>query len=238
MGLYRERAVVLRTHKLGEADRIVVLMTAGRGKVRAVAKGVRKTRSRFGGRLEPSSHLAVQLYEGRDLHTVTQAESIDHFRPIHEDLARLADALAILEVVDQVAGEGNADTALYSMLVGALRALAADRSPLLVAGFYWKLLGHDGACPVLDSCARCGAAGTELVAFDLTEGGTLCRGCRQGVPISASALGVLRRILGGDLAGVLRQPAGEVTSEVADLASRSMEIHLERRLRALRLLAP
>ena len=237
MGLYRERGVVLRTHKLGEADRIVVLLTAGRGKVRAVAKGVRKTKSRFGGRLEPASHLSLQLYEGRDLHTVTQAESIDHFRPIHDDLPRLADALAILEVVDQVAREGHADTALYTMLVGALRALCAERSPLLVAGFYWKLLGHDGAWPVLESCASCGGD-TELVAFDLSVGGALCRACRQGVPISAAALTLVRRILGGDLRGALSHPAGEVASEVADLATRSMEIHLERRLRAVRLLAP
>jgi DNA repair protein RecO (recombination protein O) len=237
VGLYRERGVVLRTHKLGEADRIVVLLTAGRGKVRAVAKGVRRTKSRFGGRLEPASHLSLQLYEGRDLHTVTQAESIDHFRPIHDDLGRLADALAILEVVDQVAGEGHADPALYNMVVGALRTLAARRSPLLVAGFYWKLLGHDGAWPMLEMCASCGSD-ADLVAFDLTEGGALCRACRRGVPISAPALALLRGILGGDLRRALDHPAGELASEVADLATRSMEIHLERRLRAVRLLAP
>lgn len=237
MALYRERAVVLRTHKLGEADRIVVLMTAGRGKVRAVAKGVRKTKSRMGGRLQPPSHLALQLYEGRQLDTVTQAESLDVFRAVHEDLDSLTDALALVEAVDQVTPERQADPRLYNMLVGALRTLSVERSPLLVAGFYWKLLSHDGARPLLDSCARCGGAGGELVAFDLSQGGTLCRSCRSGVPVSPEALALLRRILGGDLGGVLRQPASEVTSEVADLATRSLELHLERRLRAVRLLA-
>lgn len=237
MGLYRERAVVLRTYKLGEADRIVVLMTAGRGKVRAVAKGVRKTKSRLGGRLEPPGHVALQLYEGRELDTVTQAESIDHFRALHDNLPSLSDALAIVEAVDHVAVEGHTDVRLYGMLLGALRTLAEKRSPLLVAGFYWKLISHDGAAPVLDRCALCGAGGDTLVAFDLSEGGALCRSCRRGVPISPEALGLLRRILGGDLGGALRHPPGEATSEVADLATRSLEAHLERRLRVVRLLA-
>ena len=95
--LYRDEGVVLRTYKLGEADRIVVLCTRGHGKVRAVAKGVRKTKSKFGARLEPMSHVAVQFYEGRELDIVTQAESIDHFRAIRDDLDRLARASSMLE---------------------------------------------------------------------------------------------------------------------------------------------
>ncbi len=86
MSLYRDRGVVLRTYKLGEADRIVVLLTSGHGKVRAVAKGVRRTKSRFGGRLEPLSHVELLLYEGRELDIVSQAEIIDPWRLLHEDL--------------------------------------------------------------------------------------------------------------------------------------------------------
>src|SRR5207302_2274538 len=85
MRLYRDQGVVLRTIRLGEADRIVTLVTEGHGKVRAVAKGVRKTKSRFGGRLEPLSHVSMLLYEGRELDIVTQAEALDHFRVIRED---------------------------------------------------------------------------------------------------------------------------------------------------------
>ena len=103
MNLYREQGVVLRTWKLGEADRIVVLLTQGEGKVRAVAKGVRKTKSRFGGRLEPFSHVDLSLYRGRELDIVTQAEVITPFRALREDYDRVVAGVAMLEAVDQVA---------------------------------------------------------------------------------------------------------------------------------------
>ena len=228
--IYREAGVVLRTYRLGEADRIVVFLTEGRGKVRAVAKGVRKTKSKFGSRLEPISHVALQLYEGRELDTVTQAETLDHFRPIREDLERVSRATALLEVADQVAQEGEANAALYRMLVGALRSLAAHSSPLLVAGFYWKLLSLEGFHPMLETCAGCGNDGP-FVAFDLSEGGVLCRSCRRGVPISGEALALIRRILGGSLGSALAEPPSAYTIEAEALAVRAMEHHLERRLR-------
>jgi DNA repair protein RecO (recombination protein O) len=236
VGLYRDQGVVLRTYRLGEADRIVVIATRTSGKVRAVAKGVRKTKSRFGGRLEPVSHVALQLYEGRELDIVTQAEAIDHFRTIREDLERLTKATTLLEAVDQVAQEGEPNARLYTMLVGALRSLAAHDSALLVPAFFWKLLALEGAQPILDECASCGASaagdGVELVAFDLADGGTLCRNCRRGMPISPDALWLIRRILGGDLAAVLRDDAGPVAHDVGALATRALEFHLERRLRS------
>ncbi|MFP5320208.1 MAG: DNA repair protein RecO, partial [Acidimicrobiia bacterium] len=119
--LYRDEGVVLRTYKLGEADRIVVLATKEHGKVRAVAKGVRKTRSKFGARLEPLSHVALQLYEGRNLDTITQVDGIDAFRPIRDDLDRYAAAVTVLEVVDQLSMEGEPDPRRFQMLVGVLR---------------------------------------------------------------------------------------------------------------------
>jgi DNA repair protein RecO (recombination protein O) len=236
MTLYRDQGVVLRTYKLGEADRIVVLVTQGHGKVRAVVKGVRKTKSRFGSRLEPLSHVAVLMYQGRgELEVVNQAETLDHFRAVREDLDRLSKATSMLEVVDQVAQERVATPALYRMLVGALRALAARDAPLLMPAFFWKLLALEGLEPVLDRCATCGAE-DNLIAFDVAEGGVLCRSCRQGVPISPEAVTLMRRILGGDLAAVLGEPAGPATHEVEHLAGRTVEHHLERRLRSLRLL--
>ncbi|HMC53343.1 MAG TPA: DNA repair protein RecO [Acidimicrobiales bacterium] len=235
--LYRDQGVVLRTMRLGEADRIVTLMSAGRGKVRAVAKGVRKTKSRFGGRLEPLTHVAVLLYEGRELDIVTQAETLDSFRSVREDLDLVSRATVMLEAVDQVCQEREANPRLYQMLLGALHALGAGGGPLVVPGFFWKLLSLEGSHPVLDQCATCGSPG-ELVAFDLGEGGALCRSCRRGVPISPAALTMVRRILGGRLAEALREPPGLTTAEVAELASRSMEHHLERRLRSLTVLDP
>lgn len=238
MPLYREQGVVLRTIKLGESDRIVSLVTPGRGKVRGVAKGVRKTKSRFGVRLEPLSHVSLLIYEGRDLDTISQAETIDHFRAIREDLDRMAAAMTMLEVVDQVAQPDEANPRLYQMLVGALRALAARPSPLLVPAFFWKLLSLEGAHPLLAECAVCGSAppAVELVAFDLALGGVLCRDCRQGRPISPEAIALVRRILEGGLTGALNEPASPVTSEVAALAAWSIEQHLERRLRSLHVL--
>lgn len=233
--LYRDHGVVLRTYKLGEADRIIVLATEHHGKVRAVAKGVRKTRSKFGSRLEPTSHVALQLYKGRELDIVTQAESIDHFRTLREDLDRFGRASAMLEAVDQMAMEREENRALYRMLLGALRSLAAQDSPLVVAGFYWKLLAQEGFRPELDVCVSCGEE-AELVAFDLHEGGTLCRVCRSGVPISPGALELMRGILGGQLAAALAAPPSPVTHEVDHLAMRAMEHHIERRLKSVGML--
>jgi DNA repair protein RecO (recombination protein O) len=235
MTVYRDSGVVLRTYRLGEADRIVVLMTAQHGKVRAVAKGVRKPKSRFGARLEPLSHVAMLLYEGRQLDIVSQADSLDHFRALREDLDRLTRAMALLEVVDQVAQEREANTRLYQMLVGALRALAAQPAPLLVPAFYWKVLAAEGMRPELDACVSCGSPGP-LVAFDVGEGGVLCRTCRRGRAISDDGVALLRRLLGGDLVGVLAEPASPATHEVEVLATEAMEHHLERRLRAVTLL--
>jgi DNA repair protein RecO (recombination protein O) len=137
-GLYRDEGVVLRTVKLGEADRIVTIFTAEHGKVRAVAKGVRRSGSRFGARLEPVSNVAVQCHRGRDLDVVTQVECIDVFRSIREDYANLTRAVAILEVVDQLSPDREPNPALHRMLVGALRTLDATPSPVITPAFFWK----------------------------------------------------------------------------------------------------
>src|SRR5688500_1690510 len=181
MSLYREQGVVLRTYRLGEADRIVVLMSESRGKVRAVVKGVRKTKSRFGSRLEPLSHVALMLYEGRTLDTVTQAEVLDHFRTVREDLDRFSKAQSVLEAVDSIAQEGQAYARVYQMLVGARRSWAVADSPLLVGVFFWKLLALEGYQPLLDQCASGGSPELEaLVGFDADMGGTVCRSSRRG----------------------------------------------------------
>lgn len=237
MTLVRDSGVVLHTYRLGEADRIVVLLTKDHGKVRAVVKGVRKTASRWGARLEPLSHVALLVWQGRsDLAVVNQAEVIDNFRAVREDLDRVARGLSMLEVAEQVAQEGHPDPGLYTMLVGALGALADDRyDPVLVApAFFLKTLAHEGSEPVLDACASCGepASDADLVAFDLTQGGALCRACRRGRPVSPAALDVVRQILGGSLGRVLSAVAPECAGEVADLATEAMESHLDRRLRA------
>jgi DNA repair protein RecO (recombination protein O) len=235
MGLYRDHGIVLRTYKLGEADRIVSLITKDHGKVRAVAKGVRKTKSRFGGRLEPTRHVSLLLYEGRELDIISQAETVDHFRPVREDLDRLTRATAMLEAVDQIAQEQEVNPRLYQMLLGALRTLAANDTVLIVPAFFWKLLALEGLQPLLDACVTCGSE-DDLVAFDVDEGGVLCRGCRRGSAVSAEALAIMQQILGGQLGAALNLPASSATHEVEHLATRALEHHLERRLKSVTLL--
>jgi DNA repair protein RecO (recombination protein O) len=242
-GLYRDEGVVLRAIKLGEADRIVTIFTQGHGKVRAVAKGIRKTTSKFGARLEPTTRVALQCYKGRELDIVTQAETLESNRALREEYALLTHAVPMLEAVDQVAQDREPNPALYRMLTGALRALVDTHSPLVTPAFFWKLLSLEGFHPMLDDCARCSGEGEvegerELVAFDLTEGGTLCRSCARGGgrPVTPGGLALLRRVLGGGLNGVLAEPPGPAAHEVEQLGIRALEHHVERRMRSTVLL--
>jgi DNA repair protein RecO (recombination protein O) len=238
MALYRDQGVVLRTIKLGEADRIVTILAQGHGKVRAVAKGIRKSTSRFGARLEPTSHVALQCYRGRELDVVTQVETIDAFRPLREHYGSLTHAIAMLEAVDQVAQEREANPALYRMLVGALRTLAVAPSPMVAPAFFWKLLSLEGFHPILDTCTRCGDEAEPFSAFDFGEGGVLCGECARfaGRRVDADAIALLRRILGGDLRGALTAPPDRPGIEVERLGVAALEYHLERRLRSAALL--
>jgi DNA repair protein RecO (recombination protein O) len=228
---YRDTAVVLRTWKLGEADRIVALYTEHHGKVRAVAKGVRRTKSRFGARLEPPTCVALQLHAGRNLDTITQAETVDNYRAVREDLDRLARGVSLLEAVDQLGVEGEPDPALFRMLVGALRTLAVDNPPLVVPAFYLKVLAQTGFGPVVDACAVCGSDGP-LVAFDTERGGMLCNAHRHGLAVSPDAVDLVAQILGGGLAAALAATTSPATTEVDRVATAALEHHLERRLRA------
>ena len=132
--------------------------------------------------------------------------------------------------------EGSADPRTLETLVRALRVLDdRGRSVDLVApSFFFRMLEVEGGAPILDSCAACGESESDLVAFDLAQGGTLCRSCRRGRPLSAEALTLMRRILGGDLTSVLAGPPPPGAAEVINLATEAMESHLERRLRSVR----
>lgn len=232
MALYRDQGIVLRTHKLGESDRIVSLLTEHHGRVRAVAKGIRKTRSKFGARLEPTTHVSLLLYEGRELDIVTQAETLDSSGRLRADLERLGRAATMLEAAEQLSLEREPNPALYRMLVGALRSLADQDRPLVVAGFLWKALALEGFRPVVESCAVCDRV-DGLVAFDLTAGGLVCSEHRRGPRVSPEAGELLRRILGGRLAQALAEPVSPATAEVDHLATQALEHHIERRLRSV-----
>lgn len=232
MALYRDDAVVLRTYKLGEADRIVVLCGRARGKIRAVAKGVRRTRSKFGSRLEPGSIVQLQLYEGRNLDIVTQAERIVALPELRADLDRYGRAAVLLEAVDAVANEGEGNPALYKLLTGALTELNESGSTMVVPAFVAKLLALEGVQPMVEACVSCGRE-DELVVIQLHEGGVLCRECRRGgQPISEDARLALCSILAGRVRLAIDSTSPAVAQELETLAARMVEQHIERRLQS------
>jgi len=241
MPLYKEQGVVLRSVKLGEADKIVTVMTQGAGKIRAVAKGIRKTTSRFGARLEPFTHVSLLVYRGRGaLDTVTQADIIAAHRAIREDLGLFAAGEAMLEAVDKVAEEHERNVRLFLLLLSGLRALEAGPADAaaVAESFLLKLLSLSGFRPGLTACAACGRPNADL--FSSGQGGVVCTGCAEpdAGPASPGALALLSELATADLlkAGSVR-PDIQVRREARALLYGFAEYHLERRMRSLPMLA-
>ena len=238
MALYRDKAVVLRTYKLKEADRIVVFMTEHHGKVRAVAKGVRKSGSRFGGRLEPMNHVDVLFSTGRELDIISQVDLVSAAGVFRTDLDRLAQGMSMVEVVDQLGMDREETPHLYRMLVGALETLDKTNSELVVAAFFLKLLAAEGSRPELEACVSCRQPLTDLNGthyyFNVDSGGLQCRECIVGRRVSGEAIALMRQILGGQLAEALNHESGPAVREVMELATVAMEHHTDRRLRSMR----
>jgi len=231
VSLYRATGIVLRTYKVAEADRIAVLFTLEHGKIRTVVKGVRKTTARHGLRLEPLAHVALQLYRGRELDTVTQVQGVDAFPGIRNDLDRLARAAVLLEAVELSTPDREIDEGRYQLLLGALRTMERGDRPLLVTGMLLKLLVLDGVVPQLDACTGCGRV-DELVAVDPTAGGARCRACRSGMLLSPRGFELARLILGGRLGAALNEDRSVHTEGLDRVVLSTVEQHLERRLRS------
>ena len=235
-----DEAVVLRTYKSGESDRVCVLWTRHHGKLRVLAKGVRKTSSRMGGSLEPMGHVEVHLVKGRgDLWITRHVAHLERMATLRGDYERIAAGLAVVEVVDAIPTDEAADEGIFEMLVRVLLTLdnPGFHPELVASSFFFKLLAYDGSEPVVEVCVNCGSPGP-LVAFNAEVGGTLCVNCRSGTAISAEALHLIRRILGGELASVLREEQPEGAREVASLAHDAIEVHFGRRLKVARSTAP
>src|SRR5438445_4475288 len=166
MPLYKEQGIVLRSAKLGEADKIVTILTQGSGKVRGVAKGIRRTSSKFGARLEPFTHVSLLMYRGRNLDTVTQAEIVAPFRTLRSGLSLIAAGETMLEAVDKVAEEHERNVRLFLLLLSGLRALdAKPADPAAVTeSFLLKLRSLSGFHPALTACAVCGPPDVRLRA--------------------------------------------------------------------------
>lgn len=237
MPSYRDSCVVLRTHPLGEADRIVTLLTRSNGRVRAVARGVRRTASKFGARLEPMSLVDVQLHEGRSLDTVTQAESLFAFgADLALDYPRWTTAQVLCETAERLTPEEREPAAQqFQLLVSGLGALVArEHAPGLVLDAYLvRSLAVAGWAASFDACARCGQPGPHR-AFSLAGGGALCASCR--VPGSATprseTLALLGALLSGDWA-VADASDERTRREASGLVSAYLQWHLERQLKSL-----
>ncbi len=228
---------MLRTHKLGEADRIITLLTRQHGRVRAVAKGVRRTTSRFGSRLEPFTHVDLQLAEGRSLDVITQAETITPFSSgLGLDYDRYTAGTVMLETADRlVAEEKEPSVQQFLLLVGGLRAMVAgDRGPGQVLDSYLlRSLAVAGYAPSFEHCARCGLEGPHRW-FNPSMGGMLCSTCRM--PGSASPAPETVLVLGALLAGdwpVVEAADARHLREASGLVSAYLAWHLERALRSL-----
>lgn len=238
MPLYRDAGIVLRTQKLGEADRIVTMLTRNRGKVRAVAKGVRRTTSRFGARLEPAMVVDLQCYEGRSLDTVTQAETLAAYGdPIARDYLSYTSAAAMLETVDRLTEEGEPAIQLFQLLAGALRAMAGHEhdARLVLDAFLLRALALAGWAPSLQDCARCGDPGPHQ-GFNISSGGSVCPACRppgSAAPAPAT-LELLSALRGGDWARA-DASAAPARREGSGLVVAFLQWHLERGVRSLRL---
>jgi len=237
MRLYRDRAVVLRQHKLGEADRIVTLLTRDHGLVRAVAKGVRRTRSKFGARLEPFAHIDAQLHPGRNLDIVTQVVSIDAFATdIVSDYGRYTCGCAMLETAERLAGEERAPVpALHRLTVSALRAVADGNRPrdLLLDAYLLRAMGIAGWAPALSECARCATPGPHR-AFHIAAGGSVCAHCRPAGS-TTPPLGVLELMSAlhdGDWEAAQQAPQSH-RNHASGLVAAHLQWHLERQLKTL-----
>lgn len=237
MALYRDQAIVLRTQKLGEADRIVTLLTREHGVKRAVAKGVRRTSSKFGARLEPFMVGDLQLFEGRNLDTVTQASTLGAYGPvITRDYDRYRAGSVMVETAERLC-EGGPDPAQYQLLVGALRTLAQAKVPVALArdGYLLRAIAGAGWEPSFDTCVRCGSA-HDLAAFSVQLGGVVCETCRQpGTPaVDQPTLHLLQALLTGDWPTALASTQYE-QGQAEAIISAYTQYHLERGLRSLKL---
>lgn len=235
--LYRDDAVVLRCQKLGESDRIITLFTRRHGRVRAVARGVRRTTSKFGARLEPFGHVDIQIAEGRSLHSVAQVEAIDLLgKRFVDDYPRYTTASAIAETAERLTPvEEEPALRLYLLTLGALRVLGEGEhaSPLVLDSYLLRAMGLAGWAPALTECAVCGTAGRHR-AFSVPAGGCVCPECQP--PGSAhpapATLDLMCALATGDwTVADAAEPASR--REAAGLVAAHLQWHLERGLRSL-----
>lgn len=235
-GSLKTEAIVLRTLRFGEADRILHLYTPHRGRLSAIAKGVRRARSRFGGRLEPFFRLNLVLYEGRsDLLTVTSAETVDGFARLRGDGHALDGAARACDAVARLFESGDPSPPVFHLLANELSLL--DRDPGVHAtkanqlAFRLKLLLAAGLAPQLGGCADCGER-EHLTGFSGSAGGVVCGSCEgSAFALDEEAHGFMVEALGRPLADAPAQPSDRALRQAERAILETVEHHAHLRLR-------
>ncbi len=237
MPLYRDQGDCATHPKLGEADRIITLFTKEHGRIKAVAKGVRRTKSRFGARLEPASYVDLQLYTGRTFDTITQVESIENYGDVlSSDYQSWTVASAILEAAERFT-QAEHEPALqqYLLVTGSLKALAEKRydASLILDAYLLRSLAVAGYAPSLTICSRCDAPGPHKF-FSLQGGGSVCITCKPSASASPSpvTLQLMANLLTGDW-DQAQVSEGKNRNEASGLIAAYLQWHLERGLRSL-----
>lgn len=228
---------MIRTSRLGEADRIITLLTREHGRIRAVAKGVRRTKSKFGARLEPASTIEVQLHTGKTFDIITEAVSKENFGDeLSADYQKWTIASAILETAERFTlNEAEPSKQQYLLVVGALRSLARDEHApsLILDAFLLRSLAVGGYAPALDSCFRCEKTGPHRF-FSLAGGGSVCSDCRPSgsATVSSDALALMSALLSGEWSSA-DDVEQKVQREASGVVAAYLQFHLERSLRSL-----
>lgn len=244
MALYRTEGIVLKTRNLGEADRIVTLYSPDRGKIRAVARGARRPRSRFVSSTQMFACADFLIFSGKSLDSISQVEVKASFPRLHEDLTRLANASYAVELVDEMVEEGERGEEIFSLLLAYLRLVSETHDPeMATRAFEIKFAAALGYGPRLDSCAHCGAVDVgQEIGFDPEAGGLVCGGCLGRNPgvlrISRGAVELLKALFAMDFSKIGRLGASPgLRREIERMMRAHLDFRLDRKLRSLDFLA-
>lgn len=243
MALYTTEGIVLKTQNIGEADRICTIYSPIKGKARAVAKGARRPKSRFVSSTQMFAYGDFQIFTGKSLDGISQVQLKESFPRLHDDLAKLAYASYVSELVSEMTEEGDGDETIFNMLFTYMRVLSETSDPELVTvAFETKFATVLGYRPRLESCTECGGRSLSPgVCYSPEAGGVICSKCSLGssgnIKVSYGAVKLLEALLMTEFAKVERIKANRsIRREITRLIRAHLGFRMNRKLRSLEFL--